>query len=404
MKRIIIGAMAAAALLACSKDQVIEQNRANDEIAFSVVADNQTKASAVYCANNLLPEFNVAATYTKTDATAAQWYFQNDNIKNVGGSWVNQTTTRYWADNGTLDFYAIYNGTMNMSAIGDAPAVPTVNFTPEVEVEDQLDLLYAVATGKKKSDNAPVALNFRHALSQIEFRAKNTNAQLYVVIEGVQVGHTPSTGIFTYPEDATSVKYEDHEQDTATPELNTGSWALGTATADYTASFSPVNVAGSKTNPVTVGLTLSTDAKGETRDFANSMLLLPTSSLEGGKTTAWTPAASETDFDGTYLAVNCKIYNVAGASYANSDICLHEGWAVMPVAFAWEPGKKYIYTFIFGEGNGGYDGGDPDPDPDPENPDPDPKPSDDPVLAPISYTVTVDDFQLGVDSDVTMKY
>jgi hypothetical protein len=400
MKRIIFGAMAAAALLACSKEQVIEQNRANDEISFNIVADNQTRANAVYCANNLLPEFNVAATYTKTGATAAQWYFQNDNIKKVSGSWVNQTTTRYWADNGTLDFYAIYNGDMNLTDVATAPALPTVDFTPADKVADQKDLLYAVATGKKKSDNAPVALNFRHALSQIEFRAKNTNAQLYVVIEGVQVGHTPSTGIFTYPAAATSVNYENHEQNTSTPVLNTGSWALKTATADYTASFDPVIVAGNKTNPVTVGLTLSNDFNNVT----NSMLLLPTSSLEGGKTTAWTPAASETDFDGTYLAVNCKIYNVAGASYAESDICLHEGWAVMPVEFAWEPGKKYIYTFIFGEGNGGYDGGDPDPDPDPENPDPDPKPSDDPVLAPISYTVTVDDFQLGVDSDVTMEF
>ena len=65
MKKIIFGAMAAAAMLSCAKEQVIEQNRANDEITFSIVAENQTKAAAVYCANNLLPEFDVCATYTK---------------------------------------------------------------------------------------------------------------------------------------------------------------------------------------------------------------------------------------------------------------------------------------------------------------------------------------------------
>ena len=51
----------------------------------------------------------------------------------------------------------------------------------------------------------------------------------------------------------------------------------------------------------------------------------------------------------------------------------------IPVAFNWEQGKKYIYTLVFGEGNGGYE-------PDPEDPTPDP------VLVPITFTVTVDDF------------
>ena len=41
---------------------------------------------------------------------------------------------------------------------------------------------------------------------------------------------------------------------------------------------------------------------------------------------------------------------------------------------------------VFGEGNGGYNG------------------NGNPVLTPISYTVTVDDFQKGVDADVDMKF
>ena len=376
MKKIIFGAMAAVALLACSKDQVIEQNRANDEITFSVVAENQTRAAAVYCANNLLPEFNVAATYTKEGTT--QWYFQNDNIEFVEGAWVNQTTTRYWADGGTLDFYAIYNGTMNMTAIDGTPAAPTVDFKPDTDVTKQLDLLYAVTTGKTKSSNA-VELNFRHALSQIEFKAKNTNQQLHVEITGVRVGQTPGTGVFTYPSVNTDDKFVDHEQAGNLINYTTGTWTSSNP-ADYTATFTTVPVKGDS-NPV--GLTLSTDASGETRDFANSMLLIP------AKTTAWAPEDGTT-YDGSYLAVNCNIYNVAGSSYVpGSDICLHTGWAVIPVAFDWQPGKKYIYTFVFGEGNGGYED-------DPENPEP--------VLTPISYTVTVDDFQKGVDSDVQMKY
>lgn len=373
MKRIIIGAMAAAALLACSKDQVIEQNRANDEIAFSVVADNQTKASAVYCANYLLPEFTVAATYSAEEEGTKSWYFKSDNIKFENNSWVNKTTTRYWSD-GWHDFYAIYNGTMNFT---DADNAPTVQFTPKTVVADQLDLLYAVTLDKKKSTD-PVALNFRHALSQIEFRAKNTNSKLYVEITGVRVGQTPGEGTFTYPTVSTEKNFVDHTQ-TNTHNYTTGTWNVKTPT-DYAVAFDAVKV--EETDGI-VSLTLSTDANDETRDFANSMLLLPAT------TEAWTPEKDEDGFDGTYLAVNCKIYNVAGEKYQTGDVCLHEGWAVMPVAFTWQPGKKYIYTFIFGEGNGGYED-------DPTDPEP--------VLTPISYTVTVDDFQKGVDSDVEMKY
>ena len=395
MKKIIFGAMAAAALLACSKDQVIEQNRVNDEIAFSIVAENQTKAGAVYCAYNLLPEFNVYATYTQNGTSTAQWYFQNDKIKYVDNAWANQTTTRYWSANGTHDFYAIYNGTMTVTGVAETPAAPQVkNFAPTNNVNEQKDLLYAVATGQTKAANSTsgVALNFRHALSQIEFKAKNTNKQLYVTITDVRVGHTPSQGTFTYPTTSTADSFTDHTQNN-THSYTTGTWELTDNTfADYTASFDAVAVVG-QADPV-VGLTISTDSDNiNTRNFANSMLLLPTSSITSG-TTAWTPATDETSFDGTYLAVNCMIYNVAGESYTTSDVCLHEGWAVIPVSFNWEPGKKYIYTFVFGEGNGGYQGGTNN----------DPTPDDDPVLTPIDYTVTVDDFQKGTDSNVEMKF
>ncbi len=374
MKKIIFGAMAAVALLACSKDQVIEQNRANDEITFSVVAENQTKANAVYCANNLLPMFNVCATYTKTGETTAQWYFQNDNIEKVGGAWVNQTTTRYWSADGSHDFYAIYNGSMNLSAIDAVPAAPTVDFTPATTVTDQKDLLYAVTKDHTKSNNA-VALNFRHALSQIEFKARNTNPQFYVEITNVKVGQTPGTGVFTFPSVDTDDNFEDHAQ-IGIHTYITGTWVVNTPT-DYTVNFATVPLIG---NNASVGLTLSTDDD----NVSNSMLLLPTPT-----TTAWTPVAGTPNvYNGTYLAVKCKIYNVADpiAGKVDSDICLHNGWANIPVSFTWEPGKKYIYTFVFGEGNGGYDD------------------NGTPVLTPISYTVTVDDFQKGVDSDVNMTY
>lgn len=66
------------------------------------------------------------------------------------------------------------------------------------------------------------------------------------------------------------------------------------------------------------------------------------------------------------------------------------------MGFQWEEGKKYTYTFVFGKGHGGYD-------PDPE--DPDPNPDDpyvpDPVLVPITFEVSVDEFIPVVGEEIT---
>ena len=417
--------MAAAALLACSKEQVIEQNRANDEIGFSVAAENQTKAEDVYTRTNLMSEFFVSATYNNGSETS--WYFQNDKMTKVQNgedyAWENTTDTRYWSADGKHDFYAIVNGDMTMAA---TPAAPTVNFTPATTVASQKDLLYAVQYGQRKSDS-PVELNFRHALSQIQFKAINTNPQLHVKISGVQVGNTPGVGTFTYPTTAGAA----------------GSWVVNTPT-DYTVEFTtPVGVAGNNTS---VDLTCTN---------VNSMLLIPATTVawipttppaggdngeegEGGADGGDpgndggygedgegpyegpepgigdgigggeadplamsmrrynTASAGASDVTGSYLAVKCEIYNVAGGTYdKDTDVCIYNGWAMIPAKFEWAQGNKYIYTFVFGEGDFGYNGGNGDT--------PTPTPGGEKVLTAMNYTVSVDNFTPVAENEMNMK-
>lgn len=377
MKKIIFGAMAAAALLACSKEQVLEKNQAGNEISYSIQTDNQTKASAVYCQNFLMEEFTVYATYK--NETVNKWYY-NDVIRDNGTSWEG-TTTRYWSADGTHDFYAIVNGEMTVGA--NPTTVPTVvNFTPEANVANQKDLLYAVAFDKSRADQT-VTLNFRHALSQVEFRAKNTNEKLHVIISGVTVGQVPSTGTFTYPIEESDNQFVDHDQ-VKTNGAETGTWALKNTKADYSVAIDDLPIVKNANN-TPVDLTISKDTDDDnTRDFSKSMLLLPTSSLGVNGTTAWDPTIS--GLNGSYLAVDCKIYNIEGATFNSAtDVKLHDGLAVIPVSFNWAPGKKYIYTFVFGDGNGGY------------------TPTGDPVLAPVSYQIHVDDFDLVSDTLIDME-
>ena len=130
-------------------------------------------------------------------------------------------------------------------------------------------------------------------------------------------------------------------------------------------------------------LTISNDG-AETGN--NSLLLIPAFEAQTKETEAWNPANDNGKYNGTYLAVKCTIYNVAGAEFdAASDVAvLHKGWAVIPASFKWKQGKKYIYTINFTKGgNGGYE----------ENEDG--STTDTPVLTGIEFTVTVDDFVYG---------
>ena len=383
------------AMASCSQDETIGINHDGDEITFNVVTNNATRAENVYCNQNLPGGFYVSAI------SDGKTYIDKDYVTGSNGNWTNTSGTRYWPET-AVDFYAHVNGEVSYTwTVEEGKATAKFeNFAVNGTVADQVDLLYAVKTGQKKADGT-VNLNFRHALSQIVFQAKNTNANLYVEIAGVSVANVGGTNTFTFPSANTENNIVDHDENAdgvyedgefgSGISYNTswGSWAaLTQGTEQYNVDFDKTPVPGTNT---LVSLTTKNDAGKEYN--SNAMLLLPQ------KTTAWDPEANPlpgaAGNTGSYLLVDCAIFNVAGTDYAEGDdVCLWgepqgSGWTTkelaIPVAFDWQQGKKYVYTLVFGEGNGGYDP-DPDPDPDPEDPDP--------VLVPITFEITVDDFEL----------
>lgn len=383
------------AMASCSQDETIGINHDGDEITFNVVTNSATRAADVYCNQNLPKGFYVSAI------SDGKTYIDGDHVTGSNGSWTNESGTRYWPET-AVDFYAHVNGEASYTwTVEEGKATAKFeNFTVNRTVADQVDLLYAVKTGQEKADGQ-VSLNFRHALSQIVFQAKNTNANLHVEIKGVSVANVGGTNTFTFPSANTETNIEDHDENadgvyedgefgSGIP-YNTswGTWAaLTQGTEQYNVDFEKIPVEG---NSTLVSLTTKNEDGKEYN--SNAMLLLPQ------KTAAWDPEANPlpgaAGNTGSYLLVDCAIFNVAGTDYAEGDdVCLWgepqgSGWTTkelaIPVAFDWQQGKKYVYTLVFGEGNGGYDP-DPEPDPDPEDPDP--------VLVPITFEITVDDFEL----------
>lgn len=364
----------------CSQDDIVDVNHDGDEIRFAAVTNGPTRAADIYEPGHMPTSFNVSAM------SQNQVYIAGDVINKTGNSWVNSTGTRYWPE-AAVDFYAHVN---SVSAFMLNDGAPTFNnFSVATEVGSQLDLLYSVKKGQEKTES-PVTLNFRHALSQIVFKAKNESENIYVQIKGIKVVNVKGQGTYTFPTVTTDPNLP---EESSNNETSRGSWTLEGGNVTYDVELDALTaVEGSKTNPTPVNLT---DVKGK------ALMLLP----QG--TEAWVPETYPApDAEGntnSYLLVDCVIYNVSGeqgvdGTLPGKNVCLwgtDEGkgkWSTkelaIPVKFYWEEGKKYTYTLVFGNGNGGY------------NPDPDPGTDPDPVLVPISFEITVDEFLDGGNYDV----
>ena len=114
-------------------------------------------------------------------------------------------------------------------------------------------------------------------------------------------------------------------------------------------------------------------------------------------TNVWSGSGKPTEAGGAYFLVKTKIWNVAAGDGKRTDDANNivlwgatDGKDIavpMPADTNWEPGKRYVYTFVFTTiGNGGTD---PD--------------SGDPVLIPIKLNVTVDDFVDGTGATINME-
>lgn len=385
----------ALAAVSCSNEEVVSVNNDANEITFTAVAENATRAADAYCNAFMPADFNVWARVGEAQYFADVKYTRVDETtiyKAEGGK------VHFWPTSGTnVSFWAAKNhnnsGEGTFTWLGNT-GTPTIKFKPAATAAAQHDLLYAYTVKSRPAygDNAngTVAMNFRHALSQVVFKAKVSNPTIKVEIDQVKVCRIKGEGVFTYPNAVTDTNYPDHANGTQA-ETGTGTWGSYTVEdADFdTEAFTAVTIIA---NGETKNLTEETTTDDKTgRDFQKSLLLLPQ------VTPAWshTPGTTDTGVDkegaatGAYFLVYCKIWNVSAlAGGADLQLWGNDATAAVaiPVAINWLPGRKYIYTFNFGSNTtGGFD----------------PETGED-VLIPISFDVKVDDFVNVTDTPVWM--
>ena len=267
----------------------------------------------------------------------------HDGVKIVykDGKWDydDPSELHYWpTEDKVLDFYAVSPGSV---LSGDAGMHYMWNFnhgsqTIHYACMDEYgagtgkhadhDVMYGIAKNQTKTtNNGVVKFTFKHILSQVVFKAKTELATMNVVINGIEIWNAKMSGTFTLPSDAET-------EPTAADNWKLSAGGLYSPTIIRNAAIEV------KSN------TEATDISSTTPIFTIPQTLTAWDVKGAKKTKAEADAAEQ-----SYLKIFCKIQQ--------SGVYLHGSAAnyatiYVPFGASWEPGKRYIYTLIFG---GGYD-------------------------------------------------
>ena len=370
-RKCILGLAGLMVLGACTNDEVIDVKQTGS-IDLRPLIENSTRATATTVAN--LGSFKVDVL-KGTETYGAMTVTSSDN----GGTWTTSPLT-YWPSNASqqLDFYA-YAPTTTTGVTIDNTGKKITSYTPSTTVADQKDLVIAYNTGTKTANEASgVPLLFKHALSQIEVKAKCAATNMKVEIIGVKVVSVAKDGTFTFPAAKT-------ESGTG-KELARTLWEPGSDKIAYMVQ-----------NETPVKLTATAQSLMPTA--SGTFMLIPQA------ITAWNKKNNTETNHGSYLSVLCRISNVSGDNVTQIFPATSGKYGFSAVAIGttekdktWEPGKKYIYTLEFFGTNSG--GGRFDPDPtvpdgggkDTDVDSTDPQDGGKEILKPITFTVSVEDW------------
>lgn len=259
------------------------------------------------------------------------------------GAWTYHTPAeqQYWPS-GNLDFQAVTPSADASFALANTVSEGhprlVANVTVPTTVADQKDIMFASATGvNNAATGAAVGLTFKHALSQVVFSGKVANPTITAVVSEITVCNIHKTGTVGYASDLTTLS------------------AAATGNADE--DFSVGLIEGDDAAATVAARTMTTtDAKNLTNGNGALMMIPQTQA-------AWTHAAPEkaiAEATGSYLKIKCKVQDnnsgtwlIGAADGANEFEYVYVPFDLTTVA--WELGKKYTYTLVFGNGAGGYD-------------------------------------------------
>lgn len=335
-----IFAAAAVALAACSNDDTITVNQGIEEantINFSTIVEGQTRAVGIETAN--LTSFYVTAK------RGNDIYFAEDPVtftKDGSTTSYRSATKYYWPSEGKLDFYAFAPATGSTITRTDSTHF---SVTPATTPSTQEDFVYGVVRQQDKTTGGNgVALNFRHAMSNVIIQLKNSSDDKKVTVDNVAIGYILPTGAFApvyktaegnqigFCTNGTGISNVTDADETGyyiTPDA----WTASGAITSYTQ--------GATTTEYAANTTTATALPAD-------MILVPQTLVYTG---AYSEATAGSGYNGAYISVELKIQDAQNHYLAGT--ASNFVTAMWPLAATqWLPGHKYTYTLDLA--GGGY--------------------------------------------------
>lgn len=174
-----IAAVVAVALTSCVKNEVITPN---EEINFKAVNYKNTKAGVYGPISGTAYDGETFGVFAFPSNNTGVAYMDNVEISEVStDTWKNAAQSYYWPKDGvTLDFacYSPYNlapcsGTVTATY---NKGIDIADFTTTTTLNKQVDLMVADLIPDKNS--GPVAVPFKHVLSQVKFTVAPQTANM----------------------------------------------------------------------------------------------------------------------------------------------------------------------------------------------------------------------------------
>lgn len=340
-KHLFFMGVALVALASCSNEEVVDINK-GDAINFRVAMGNGANSRATETTtSNFAPNGITVNAYLSTGT-----YFEDAVFTAAADGKYTHTPEFYWPKQDVLTFYALpYNVAAYASASISDAGIAFNSYAPAANVKEQQDLVASSATGSSQTANVKdngLALAFKHILSQIQVKAKNTNSNYKFTIAGIKIGNV----------------------------LEKGDCAF-TTSADWAAA-SDAKLNGEYTVDLANNVVLSTALVDGTNDVeafdimdltalgGAGAMLIPQDLSTAGR--AW-DGTKEGLNSGAYLAVKLNITMTGTGLQIYPDPV--DGatepafaYAYIPLDTNWVPGTKYVYTLDFSKGAGKDDQGD----------------------------------------------
>lgn len=418
MKKIFLGASTLLVLLSgCSNNELLDgqnsiQNDGKVRFAattnrtISRAATNNPITGAAGLQDNV-KEFKVKG-YVGSDESA----LVDATVNWTGASW-EYDDEPYWPD-ATINFFAYANW-------GTAPTIDKDGITSSVtiaqdkmEADGQKDLLVAAVKDATKGSggNVRTTLTFKHALTQIVFKAGNLdNTKLQVRIGGLRIVNVSASGDVTVTAEAVTGAKIAWANNTTTQA--TKYYVQGLQTTNES-TFGATDVVASEA--YTVGKVETTTAYTEygqvklaSATGSNALMLVPQTfdawnpndsekptGASGGTTKAYIELLAIIN-DPTKVSTGEKVgeaaYYYCGTPAQGADGTADKyGKIYIPIeskdadANEWIPGKRISYIITFGDKGSGSGGGGYDED-------------NEPILVPIKFNAVVEDW---VDVDIPL--